>query len=1081
MLRILLGTDWVTLRDRILSMVSRDVKAKRGGRILMVPELISHDTERRLCAAAGDSLSLYAEVLSFTRLARRVAEQMGGTAEGCMDGGGRLIAMAAAARQLSSRLKAYAAVETRPEFLSAMVEAVDEFKRCRILPEDLLRASGQTEGALAQKLEELSLLLGAYDALCENGRRDPRDQMNVLLEQLADGDFAENHVFYIDGFPDFSRQHLAVLEQIIRVSPSVTVGLNCDRPGSRQMAFETAGQTALDLLNCARQAGVEAVIETVEPALTPVSMVPPGLFQGKTEPCGALEALRADSLHHEVELIAERITGLVRAGCRYRDIGVVYGDPTAYRDVVSQVFGRFGIPEYRSGKENVLQKTVVSALVDAMEAALGGFEQRDVLRYLRSVLSPLSMDVCDRVENYAFRWNIQGTRWAKEWEYNPQGLSAQWTDARRNELRELNKARALAMEPLLRLSDGFRQAANLAGQIRAVYRFLEDIGLSERLEELAGELEKSGELRDAQILNQLWDILMTAMEQMYDVLGQTVWEPEVFTRAFRLLLSQYDVGTIPPVLDAVTVGAPDAMRCQQVKHLFVLGMTEGVMPSYGGASGLLTDQERNEVRKLGLPLNGSAVESLKSEFAEIYGVFCGARETITVSCPAGQCSYVYRRLAQMAGIEREVTPLLGPALTNRRAAGALLAGRHDAAAARALGLEEQYRDTRCHADFALGDMDRRSVTALYGQTLKLSASQVDQQAECRMAYFLKYGIKAKECKVEQVDAAQFGTYIHAVLENTARDVMEKGGFHAVSLEETMEIALAHAENYRRENFSSLESQRSVYLFQRNRRELEMVVRELWQELSRIDFAPRAFELDFGFGGGMDAITIQGKDMKALLKGFVDRVDIWEKDGNHYFRVVDYKSGKKDFDYTDIATGVGLQMLLYLFALRRRGQDVVGDNPIAAGVQYFPARAPLLSVDSKLTEEEADAKRRSDWKRKGLLLEDQAVLDAMAPNGDLGVLGCKKNKDGSVSGDLADREQLKALECYVLGILEKMVDEIASGSIAPNPYTRGTSHDACRYCPYGTVCRTAGERGRRDYKAMKPEEFWTQVGKENSHG
>ena len=47
----------------------------------------------------------------------------------------------------------------------------------------------------------------------------------------------------------------------------------------------------------------------------------------------------------------------------------------------------------------------------------------------------------------------------------------------------------------------------------------------------------------AQILNQLWEILLGALEQMYDVLGDTHWEGEQFTRLFRLLLSQYDVGT----------------------------------------------------------------------------------------------------------------------------------------------------------------------------------------------------------------------------------------------------------------------------------------------------------------------------------------------------------------------------------------------------------------------------------------------------------------------------------------------------------------------------------------------------------
>ena len=36
--------------------------------------------ERELCRACGDSMSLYAEVMSFTGLARRIASQQGGGA-----------------------------------------------------------------------------------------------------------------------------------------------------------------------------------------------------------------------------------------------------------------------------------------------------------------------------------------------------------------------------------------------------------------------------------------------------------------------------------------------------------------------------------------------------------------------------------------------------------------------------------------------------------------------------------------------------------------------------------------------------------------------------------------------------------------------------------------------------------------------------------------------------------------------------------------------------------------------------------------------------------------------------------------
>jgi hypothetical protein len=182
---------------------------------------------------------------------------------------------------------------------------------------------------------------------------------------------------------------------------------------------------------------------------------------------------------------------------------------------------------------------------------------------------------------------------------------------------------------------------------------LTDIHFSKRLEKMAVELDKAGDNRSAQILNQLWEILLNALEQLYDVLGETYWEPEAFQRLFMLLLSQYDVGTIPTVLDAVTAGPVSAMRCQQTKHLFVLGAAEGLLPGYGGSKGVLTDQERVALRKLNVPLTGGALEGIQAEFAEVYGVFCGAQETICISCSSSQPSYIYRRLLDMIEKEQE--------------------------------------------------------------------------------------------------------------------------------------------------------------------------------------------------------------------------------------------------------------------------------------------------------------------------------------------------------------------------------------------------------------------------------------------
>ena len=1081
MLTLLLGSDWISNRDALMNMIASDVKLEKGNRILIVPELISYDTERRLCEAAGDTTSRFAEVLSFTRLYRRVSDAAGHGAAECLDNGGRITAMASATRQLHSKLKAYASVETRPEFLSALLDAIDDFKRCCISSQDLLDASKLTEGAFAQKLEELSLILDTYDSICAQGKRDPSDQMTWLLEQLEDCTYAKEHVFYIDGFPDFTRQHMAILEHLISNSSSVVVCMNTDCLDSALPAFEKAGSTAGALYRFAKHTHVPVRIIQIPSREGPLRLVRDKLFHGETKPCDeisrCLQVQQFRSVYEESLAAAECISALVRKGARYRDIGVVCSDMNVYQNTVSTVFERCKIPMYQSGTEDILEKPVITTVLAAMEAALNGFEQRDVIRYLKSMLSPLSVSVCDRMENYAIMWNITGKRWQTAFTGNPEGLGSEWSQSSELALAELNAARERVITPLIRLHNGFQNAVNVAQQVAALYAFFDDIQLSQRLAELADMFTAVADHRNAQILNQLWEILLSALEQLHGILGNTAWDAEAFTRLFKLLLSQYDVGTIPPVLDSVMVGPVSAMRCQQVKHLIVLGAQEGALPGYSGAKGILTDQERVALRQLGVPLSGGSLDGVQAEFAEIYGVFCGAEESASVFCSAGQPSFIFRRLLNLVDSQSAIDINLTAAKADALEAGAYLARFCAEDMAAALGLAEDYRRIEENRTHKLGSISKENIKKLYGNSLNLSASQIDKQADCRLAYFLRYGLYAKERKPITVDPAEFGTYVHAVLEKTAREIMGLGGFKNVTLEQTLKIAEKHSLAYIQERFSQIDSQRLTYLFRRNADELNMVVKELWDEMQHTEFIPVDFEVAFGDHRQMDAISISGKSMNASVRGFVDRVDVWRDHENNYFRVVDYKTGRKDFDYCDVYNGYGLQMLLYMFALEDGGTDLIGQKPIPAGVQYFPARMPLLPADTLLTDEDAAFAREKMMKRRGLLLSDEDVLTAMENTDNPVKLNIKRKKDGTISGDLASREQMKLLKRYVFSLVGKMVDDIASGCVDANPYTRGSSHNACSYCPYGAVCHPDTVEGRRDYKAMTSQRFWEEVEKE----
>lgn len=1077
MLKLILGTDWKSNSHEIMHRISACVANHQPNQILIVPELISFETERKLCQYAGNRASRFAQVLSFSRLASRVAESVGHGAPACLDNGGRLVAMACAAKQLHSKLKTYAAVETRPEFLLGMLDAVDEFKRCCITPKELMEASKQTEGSLAQKLEELSLLYEAYNSITAHGKRDPRDQMDWLYSELCDSDFAQKNTFYVDGFPDFTVQHMQIISHLICNSADVNVAIHCDMPSSDKVAFEKAGETANCILQIAKRNNIPYEIIYTKPMEGPTNSIWQNLLQGPTPVNPCIKTYTPQSVHEECLLAADRVLDLIESGARFRDIRLVCPDLAKYKSSVEFVFRRCNIPVYISGKDDILSQSVIHTVLCALETVAGGFEQKDVLAYLKSALSPIPLSDCDEIENYAYIWAVSGRQWQDKWDKNPQGLSAHWTEETDRAIAKLNEIRCRLMTPLLHLQDGIRNALNLRDMIQSVYVFLDEIQMAQRLEQLADEMKCDGQLRSSQILNQLWEILLSAFKQLEDMLGDTGWDKDSFIHLLKLLLSQYAVGTIPSTLDAVTMGDVTTMRCQTADHLILLGAEEGSFPQYAQAAGVLNDQERTALRGLGVPLSGGGLDGLQISFSEIFSTFCGAKKSIHVSCPGGQSSYIFKRLSLMSNGITPVPALYGGARTNADEAGAFFARWQAKERAEELGLLEAYDRIQFGNERELGKLNREQVSNLYGQTLHWSASQIDKLAKCRLSYFLEYGLRAKERRVAEIDPLEYGNFVHGVLEEVVRKVMQLGGFKEVTFTTVAEIAKDAAEQYAKAHFSQLDSKRVAYLFARNSAQISFILEEIYDELTTGQFEPVDVELGFGYDGPMKSVLIKGTTMDAELGGRVDRVDAWEKDGETYFRVVDYKTGGKKFDYCEVFNGIGLQMLLYLFALEEEGQQVLGTNRIPAGVQYFTAKAPIISVNEDISGEEALDARIAAWKRNGLVLNDEDVLHAMEPDEPFRRLPCKLNKSGQLVGDVASRQQLQDLKKYITQFLSSLLDDLSDGNVEPNPYMRGKTSGACIYCPYTSVCAQLKISGLRNYETVKPERFWEDVDKE----
>lgn len=1083
LLRARAGRD---IRGELLERMGRS-DARR--RLLIVPEQFSHESERAMCAVLGGGASMSCEVLSFTRLAGRLTDAAGGGAAPMLDPGGRMLLMYAALRRVADALTTYRAPSRKPAFLTGLLATVDECRSYRVEPEALMAAGEELGGRQGDKLKDLGLIYAAYRGLEAQGAADPRGRLDRLAVQLEGTRWGAGMAFYVYGFTDFTPQEERVLSALM-AQGELTVALVCGGEDDPSGIFQPALRCAGRLARLAKAGAVPVREEVLDRPLArcpSLAFLEENLFgegpgQAWAGEC-AVVRVAAASPRQEVEWCAAEILRLLREeNCRCRDIAVCARRLDGYGELVESVFARYGVPVFLSAMEDVLEKPVLALVTSALAAAGSDYPYEELFRYLKTGLTGITEEERDLLENYVLTWDLKGPAWTRQkpWDMHPEGYGREFTPADTALVAWLDGLRRRVIAPLEALRRGTDKTGR--GRALALYQLLEDIDLPTRLGQRADSLDRRGERTAAAQYRQLWDILAGGLEQCALLLGDTELELEEFSRLFSLVLSQYDVGAIPVSLDAVTVGDAPRMAHKEVKALFLLGADSGAIPDCAVSPGLFTDQDRDALSAMEVELAPRQEDKLRREMTIAYETCCRPSQRLYVSYSAGEGDnqrtpcFLWARLGALfpdAPVRDGGDPL---ARLSAPDAALELAGSSPAVAEalkRVPGLSDRVERIQDAAGWRRGRLSRPVVDALFGPVVPMSATKLDLVNSCHFGYFLRFGLDAKPRQRAAFRAAEYGTFVHDVLERTLRAAREEGA-PLDDVRAVERLSQAAAERYEREVLSNLEGEPARFrvLFQRMKGAALAVARSVCAELAVSDFTPAAFELGFGPGKDLPPVEVE-QGVRLRLTGYVDRVDQWLHEGKRYVRVVDYKTGKKSFDFADVADGRGLQMLLYLFALRREGKGLLGpEETVPAGVLYVPARTPLVDGERDMSDGEIQRARDRLLRRQGLVLDDPDVLSAMErPAGEYRFLPVGTGRGGGDS--LVTPAQMEALDGYITAALRAAAGELAAGNIDADPYWQGADKNPCRWCDYKAACHFeegCGDR-RRFRRGLRAAQFW----------
>lgn len=1103
MLHLIIGKAGTGKTAAIIEKIRGAVQRCEGGHMLIVPEQYSHEAERELCEKCGDTMSLYAEVFSFTGLARRVRSQCGGGAAEYLDKGGRLLCMSLALGSVGSRLRVYGAAERKSELQAMLLSAIDELKTACIGADVLTEAAQECGGALGEKLYDLTLIYEAYEAVAANGHADPADMLTLLAGQIPESTIGKDTHVYIDGFIDFTAQEQNVIAALLDAGAEVTVCLTVDSMDGDNEIFEMSRRAGRALIAAAKESGAEYSIELSEKEWSKDASL--GYYgdmlfsytSGRYEGKAAISLQYAESVTAECEFAAAKALELVRdGGCRWRDIAVAVRGFDDYRGILANVFEQYGVPLFISARSELMYKPLPLMISLAYEICAKGWDVDDVISYMHTGLTGLDEEESELLEGYIFKWQLRSSAWMREedWKQHPDGYRGEYDDEALERLAAINAARRRLALPLLEFQRASAQAQTAEEQCAALAGLFADIKLPEQLEKRALLLADAGREELAQEYAQLWDIVVSALEQTSAILTDRQMDRDEFGRLFTLMLSKYDVGTIPVSLDRVSAGDFDRMRRRSIKHLIVLGASDSRIPQSGDSGGVFTDVERRRLSELDINLGSGADTELWREFSLIYNCLTLPSESLSLCYSLtdgeGQAlhpAFVFNRAQAIfdispAAVSLDDIRMSAPSPALMMAGHAMRGGSAAEQAAKEYFLRTD--GERCEAlkkasEMSRGRLSPNAVKVLYGDRMRLSASKIDKFASCKFAYFCQYGLKAEAYEPAGFRPPEIGTFMHFVLENMAREVRERGGFKKVDDTQIGKITDKYVEKYVHDELNDFneKSARFVYLFKRLCRDVRAVAADTAAELRKSDFEPLDFELNFGDASKFRPVELGNGEYSMTLTGIADRVDGWLHKGKLYLRVVDYKTGKKKFSMSDVYYGMGLQMLLYLFALQSDGEALYGHEIVPAGVMYQPARSAILSSDGDIDADEAEKARSRELRRSGLVLEDDALINAWENGDDKRYIPVKFKGGAPSADDVASLERLGRLSAHIKGCLAEMASQLHRGNIAADPYYRGQQENACLNCDYFDACHFSdGENGEhcRYLKKLKPEAVWNML-------
>ena len=1056
-MKVFLADNYVQVKEKIADIAEQHGNNLDEGLLVFCEEKFTMAIEQKIAERCGGGFNN--EVSSFNLFLRKNSDR-----KNVLSRQSSSVVMRKIMSENADKLSCFNA-GNKPTLPVTIYELIAQLKSAKVKPQDVSFAAENVKGTLKSKLSDIALIFDEYEKyLLNGGYLDTNNSFAEMPEMILKNEKIKRSTVVFAGFPSVTGQIADVINAVILTAKETVFvlvgGKNEDLYLNETLSFLRSVGQILDIEKCNYYIN-DTAKEIRDNLFCPT--LPPAQKGGD-----GIKAYVAKNLSDEVKQTALRITYEVkRSNMRYQDFTVAVGDLPTYKLLISKYFKDYDIPFYIDESIKLSSHPIIKLIVNCFDVYIRNFDMSKVLSVVTDDLFCSDKDVVDKFVGYVMRYAV--TRYT---------IKNKFTE----DVEDIEKIEELRSR-FISIFDTLKRRDSVTNYVRFVKRLIEICEVEQNLSSISEKLNAMDELVKQSFNEQSIDKLQSVLLDLDTLAGDDFVDVKEFCEMLLSGAEACNISILPQYADCVYVGDFSSAKYKDEKYLFALGLNADV-PHVKADTAVLTDNDLCKLDSLSVVIepkisivNKRERESVGLTVTSFSGGIYISYSMLDVKGKADVAGELFKDLCKLFSIkERNYTVKaffgrdrldenknvlldyisLRPGTMNFMAESCAFASKavddNRQSSAFYKAVEKLDQSATTDLDLRLKGMDismseaaigrETGSTDLYFTDGQVSVTTLEDYFSCPYKCFLKHGLKIKESDDGAVKVTEFGTFLHAVLEEFVN--LLKKDKQSITDENLRDVVCkifdteAAKEDYAR----YLNKKQISYAFGLLKEEALSVCREIYCSYKTSSFIPFGTEVRFGDNERFPAVKLKTGKKEYKVRGVVDRADVC----GDYIRIVDYKSGKiKDvranfYDESMLYSGKKLQLYLYM-------------NAFVNGTGYKPAGMYYCAVNNNYRDE-GETEYRTKLMGKTLFSDDVASKsdNSLAQGHAVSdIINIKysdtKSKGFNLDGkDMLTEDEMEAYLKYAKVLSEKAIDKINEGYILTTPY-----EGSCTYCKFNGIC------------------------------